>query len=545
MRRVFDELKMYRRFAAGLPAYLRDPWTLETARAAIERCEAQREENFLRLVERAVFGHAKSPYVPLLQRAQCALGDIRESVQRQGLEETLSELRRAGVYVTFDEFKGRLPIVRGELELPGAPNEFDNPFLAAHFYGQSGGSSGAGTRVPHDLDHLAIQAAYELSTYDAQDAVEIPCVIWRGILPDGSGIDNILRRARYGQITDLWFSYSPPWNLKPGLAKYTLATLVAVALARAAGTRLPWPRHVGIDRPEIVANAVAALLAEKGSCLVLAPASRGLRICLAAQKAGLDLTGAVFRLGGEPMTPAKMAGIEATGARVFTTYGFSELGRIGMDCSRGREINDLHLCTGICALIQHERDVDAGGVRVPAFNFTSLLPSAPKILLNAESDDFGIVDHHDCGCALQELGLTTHLRQVASYRKLTGEGVTLVGSEVIEVLERVLPERYGGSALDYQLVEEEDTSGLTRLILCIDPAVEIEDEDEDAVVDTVLESLGRSSVMADSARRILRQADTFRVRRQPPQWTGRGKLMSLYVKKRYDHERGAGSGGGP
>ena len=540
-RGLLEELKMYRHFVGGLPGYLHHPWTVESARTAVERCEAEREDHFLRLVERGIFGHSASPYLPLLKRADCSLEDIRQGVRRRGLESTLLELRRAGVHVTFDEFKGRQPIVRDGLELHVASNDFDNPFLQAHFYAQSGGSTGPGTRVPHDLDHLAIQSAYELLTYDAQGAVDVPCVIWRGVLPDGSGIDNILRRARYGHPPDRWFSNLRPWDLRPAMAKFSLATLFTVTLGRLSGARLPWPTYLPLDRAVDVARWVAEALARHGTCLVLAAASRGLRVCLAAQEAGLDLTGAIFRLGGEPMSAAKMAGIEATGARVFTTYGFSEMGRIGMDCSRGREINDLHLCTGVCALVEHERLVEGSDVQVPSFNFTSLLPSAPKILLNAESDDFGIVDRHDCGCPLHELGLETRLRRIASYRKLTGEGVTLVGSDMIDVLENVLPGRHGGSALDYQLIEEEDEQGLTRLILAIDPAVPL--EDERAVVDTLLESLGRSSVMADSASQIWRQAETFKVRRQKPVWTGRGKLMSLHVQKRYGNDGSQASTG--
>ncbi len=531
-----DQLRMYKRFATGLPRFLREPLTLESARAIVLRCEEERVDNFLRVVERGVFEQPKSPYLPLLRRADCSFEDIRDGVRRQGLEETLLELRRAGVYVTFDEFKGRRPIVRGDFVMEVAANDFDNPLAAADFYVRSGGSTGPGSRVPHDLDHLAVQAAYELLTYDAHDAVDLPCVVWRGVLPDSSGIDNVLRRAKYTRPPERWYSQAPTWNLSPRLAKYSLATQAAVLIARGSGVPLPFPTYVPLDRAIDVARWVARTLEEHGRCLVLAAASRGLRICIAAQEAGLDLQGAVFRLGGEPMTPAKMAGIEAVGGKVFTTYGFSELARIGMDCSHGREINDLHLCTGITALVQVETGLEGTGteasaVQVPAFNFTSLLPTSPKILLNAESDDAGLIDRHDCGCPLHDLGLHTHLRRVASYRKLTGEGVTLVGSEMIEVLETVLPRRFGGSPLDYQLIEEEDEHGFTRLVLAIDPSIDI--ADESAVVEVVLDHLSRSSVMADGARLIWQQAETFRVRRESPRWTGRGKLMSLYVAKRY------------
>jgi hypothetical protein len=39
-------------------------------------------------------------------------------VRRDGLEDALRALYRAGVYLTVDEFKGRRPIVRGGQTIP-------------------------------------------------------------------------------------------------------------------------------------------------------------------------------------------------------------------------------------------------------------------------------------------------------------------------------------------------------------------------------------------------------------------------------------------
>ena len=101
---------------------------------------------------------------------------------------------------------------------------------------------------------------------------------------------------------------------------------------------------------------------------------------------------------------------------------------------------------------------------------------------------------------------------------------------MIEILERVLPARFGGSPLDYQLMEEEDDRGFTRLTLIVSPRVEI--PSETAVVDAVMDELHKSSLMADSARGIWAQAGTMRVKRMEPVWTGRGKLMPLYLVRR-------------
>jgi hypothetical protein len=107
--------------------------------------------------------------------------------------------------------------------------------------------------------------------------------------------------------------------------------------------------------------------------------------------------------------------------------------------------------------------------------------------------------------------------------------VTLIGSEMVQVLEEVLPARFGGGPLDYQLLEEEDEHGFTRLSLLVNPKIEIKDERE--VIEVVLKAVGRSSVAADLARAIWSQAGTLRVKRSEPIWTARGKLMPLHSRQ--------------
>ena len=63
---------------------------------------------------------------------------------------------------------------------------------------------------------------------------------------------------------------------------------------------------------------------------------------------------------------------------------------------------------------------------------------------------------------------------------------------MVRILEEVLPKRFGGTPLDYQLLESEDGGGLTRVSLLIGPAVA--GIDEKAVTDTVF------AVLRDVAR---------------------------------------------
>src|SRR5262245_38100318 len=103
---IVDTARMYGRFAVGLRRFLRDTVTLDQAKARIRARLAQRDDQFLRVVERGIYGFPSSPYRSMLALARCELGDIRRMVHDRGLEATLHALREAGVYVSFEEFKG-------------------------------------------------------------------------------------------------------------------------------------------------------------------------------------------------------------------------------------------------------------------------------------------------------------------------------------------------------------------------------------------------------------------------------------------------------
>ncbi len=117
------------------------------------------------------------------------------------------------------------------------------------------------------------------------------------------------------------------------------------------------------------------------------------------------------------------------------------------------------------------------------------------------------------------------LRHIRSFSKLTAEGVTLVGSEMEHILESVLPARFGGTPLDYQLMEEEDAGGLTRVVLIIAPRVGF--VDEGAVIEAVLAALRGASLGTAVGGGLLGAAGALRVRRAEPIVTARGKLLPL------------------
>lgn len=119
----------------------------------------------------------------------------------------------------------------------------------------------------------------------------------------------------------------------------------------------------------------------------------------------------------------------------------------------------------------------------------------------------------------------THIRGVRSYRKLTTGGVTLVGTDVERILEKVLPERFGGTPFDYQLVETEDASGTGRIVLVVSPRLGT--IDERAAVDEISKELGRVGRAERAAAGIWATAGTIRVVRSEPLWTSAGKFLPI------------------
>jgi hypothetical protein len=516
---VLSDLRRYGRFAVRLRDALQHPITLEDARATIRRRMAEREARFVQAIEVGVFQYPRSPYLPLLRRAGCELGDIRATVRARGLEPTLHALRDAGVYVTLGEFKGRTPIVRNGLTIPVTARDFDNPTLAADFHGQTGGTTGPSTRVGVSLENLIVQTPAFVVAYDAHGVLGAPIALWRGVLPDGTGINHLLRSGAFtGSVPKKWFT--PPvrrrrrWRPAP-----LFMTGFIVGVGRLSGVRLPWPEPVGLDQGSIVARWAAEAAAAHGACLIRANASMSLRIAIGAKEAGVSLRGVTLMGGGEPPTPAKVKQITDAGASWVPTYSFSEANTVALGCAHPDGVDDVHLFKDLSALIQATARVPGTDRDVPAFYFSSLDVSAPKILLNAEIGDYGIVESRACGCPLEACGFTEHLRQIRSFGLITSEGMTWGVADLVRVLEEVLPARFGGSALDYQMVEEEDAAGFTRLVLIVSPKITLADEAD--VVRTVIDNVG------GSARSIWAQAGTIRVRREEPATTARGKLRPL------------------
>jgi hypothetical protein len=521
---------MYARFVSGLPGFFRHRITLDQARDTI-RCRLRvREEAFLSLVSTSVYGQRSSPYLALLRRAGCELGDLTDLVRNDGLESALARLHAEGVCVSFEEFKGRVPIVRNGLQLNTTADDFDNPTLSRAYERQSGGTTGRGTRVRVDLDHISATVAHMMLLMDAHGVTGLPNVMWHGVLPDAIAINEMLRGAQAGILTERWFTPVRPSDARAP-ARSRLAGHAIVMASRIMGVPFPRPEYVPCDSADVVARWAGDTLRSRGPCVVRTMVSQAVRVALAAADMKVDLTGVVFMVLGEPPTPAKVAAIRSVGARHAPGYAFSEFGgRVGIGCANPADENDQHLLTDAGAMIQVDTQVPGTSLTVPAFCVTGLLPTSPKILINVGTDDYGTLETRSCGCPLEELGLTKHVRHIRSFGKLTGEGVTLIGTEMVRVLEEVLPARFGGGPLDYQLAEEEDARGFTRITLRISPRIAPRPDEE--MIAAVLDAIGAGGVAAAMTRALWQKAGTLRIERREPVWTTRGKMLPLDLTRR-------------
>ena len=169
---------------------------------------------------------------------------------------------------------------------------------------------------------------------------------------------------------------------------------------------------------------------------------------------GLDISGTAMRVSAEPFTPAKAEIVRRAGCTAMSWYATGEAGIIGLPCGDRAEVDEVHFMADKLAMIRRERQVGPGQ-SVLVNVYSSLVASTPKLMLNFVSDDYAVVGERPCGCPLEALGYTTHMHTIRSWEKLTSEGMTFCGHDLIRLIEEVLPGRFGGTAADYQFVETE------------------------------------------------------------------------------------------
>ena len=111
---------------------------------------------------------------------------------------------------------------------------------------------------------------------------------------------------------------------------------------------------------------------------------------------------------------------------------------------------------------------------------------------------------------------------------MTSEGMNYSGTDLFALLENIIPSEFGGAPGDYQLVEEEDDQGQTRLSLVVHPAVGPVDEEK--LLSRLQRLLAQGSPNNRFMATVWKEAGTFRVKREAPYASDRGKILPLRIR---------------
>lgn len=527
----------YFRFLFGLHKFMKERIEPEEALAltwtTLQDRMARREENFLNLAERGIFEYARSPFLRILSGKKIAFDDLKKWVEKDGLEAALVKLKDEGIYFTVDEFKGNVPVERNGERFTVKEKDFDNPYLKAAYEVRSGATRSAGTRIRIDFDYLVQRSMYDVFLLNLHGCLEAPIANWFPVFPGAPGINSSLRFARIGNPPKKWFSQVDHKHLKVNWEK-RWGTNYIIYMSRLMGVQLAAPEFVDLNNAAKVAQWAAQAIDDKGRCVVYTFASSAVRVCMAASDLGLDISGTRFLVTGEPLTPQKRKEIEAMGARAVPVYGISEAGVIAAGCDQEHPDSDhCHIYKDTTSIISHQRSVPYSDMEVDSLLFTTILYESPKILLNVEMGDYGILDSSKCSCGFYEIGFDHQLSRIRSFEKLTGEGVTFINTDFIKLIEEILPERFGGESTDYQLIERENSTGLNTMELMVSPRVGDVNGDEvsEAFINFLRNADDSPESWAASGSEMWEQADILKVVRDFPVPTKRGKILPFHVVK--------------
>ena len=521
---ALDRLATDIRYSIDLVGFLRHEVSLDEAKSIIEQRLARRAESFLDILERGVYANPRSPYRRLLDHAGIGLADVQRMLRNDGLEAALEQLCAASVYVTSEEMKGRRPIRRDGLEFTVEAADFENPLVgSAHMLQTSSGSTGRPVTVRTSLKSSSAECV-SVAVAAAQLG-DRPQAFW-----SPGGVVTLIISTKLGAPPERLFFTMPPLRGLDGLRQRAIMAYTRFWSAR-FGHPLPQAEVVTRDQAVTIARWLAAMRERGRPAAMLCHSNPAVRICHAAQQHDIDISGTLFYVYGEPFTSGKAAVLASVGASAVVAYAMSEVGGlVAITCPNATELDDAHLFTDKLAVIQRDRTV-APGESVGALLLTSIQPDCPRLLLNADTGDYATISTRSCDCLMGRLGLNTHLHGIRSYEKLTSEGITFAGSRLYELVEEVLPARFGGGVNDYQLVEEEHEDALSRVSVVVSPRVG--DVDEAAVIATVLEALEITHARQGGAT----MADTWRqggnlqvVRREP--YETRAKVLPLQVLRR-------------
>ncbi len=503
----------------SLRALSRDPVPAARARQVVADEVRRRDERFLRSLDTMVWPFPASPTRRLLDAAGLEVGDVRALVAGHGLVGALAALRDAGVYVSYEEHQGEVDVVRGSTRFRLGPRDFFNPVVAADYLATTGGSSaGAGTPVEVSFAWQRRQGLQRAIQHDMTGLGSRPLAVWLPLFPSAAGLGAVMKNAAGGNTPARWFSQTSAGMAGVSSHKRLANRVLPLAL-RLGRTGLPQPQHVPTADPEPVVHWLRAMVDRHGAAGLIGYASSITAAARWALDHGVDLRGVVTYPSSEPVTPGKLAVMVAAGMTPNPTYAFMPEGTMAIACDRCDD-EDYHLWAHEVAVVTRRRP-RGDGTEVDAYCWTSLAEEAPRVLVNVENDDYGVIEDCDCPCVLGELGLRTRVRDIRGISKVVAAGVSLEGGTFDHLAEVALPTRIGGGPGDYQFVEEAE-AGHTVVVLNIAPGVGPVDEDEALAVVRDVITRDEYGALAESVW----GPQTLRVMRRAPHVTKAGKTLS-------------------
>jgi len=476
----------------------------------------------LSLAREAIYHNPVSPYLYLLKAAGCEYQDLEQLVRREGVEAALHFLFRRGVYLTVDEFKGTRAVVRGSTTIHMTLDQLRDPRAQLNMVGRTGGSRGPRRPVPIDFELVREHAGEILLELEARGCVNSVPAAWN--VPGAGAIRRIVQYSLLGAPPARWFSLVDP-AAKGIHPRYRWSARAVKFAGLLAGVSLPQPIPVSLQDPLPIVRWMSDVLKSGKIPFLHTYASCAVRVCQAALAAGISLRGAQFTMGGEPTTEARLAVVRQAGAVPQVHCGSGETGGFGRGCMAPQAPDDVHFYRHRYAVVQpgeHAKD----NLPPRALLISTLLPRARMIMLNVSMGDQAVLSERSCGCPLEKLGWTTHLHEIRSFEKLTAGGMTFYDSDLVRVLEEILPARFGGGPTDYQIVDESTEDKVPRVRLLIHPR--IGPLDLQAVRQVFLAAVGDGSRVEQVMMMAWRDAGLPVVEREEPRLTAGGKVQHVH-----------------
>jgi hypothetical protein len=465
----------------------------------------------------------------LLKHAGCEFSDLESSVNRHGLEDTLAKLAGEGVYLTSDEFKGKTEVIRGGFSFRVSPKDFERREDSAGISTESSGSRNSPVETFSTLKALSLWAMGTGAFYEAHNLFSCAYAVYEPVI--AGRMHLILINGKLGVPVDRWFALNvAAHGVLEDWYHYLNARVVA-QMGSWFGSGIARPEYGSPGDLEPIMDWVLEQRRQGKKCGIITVVSNATRIARKALQAGISLEHVTLVTSGEPLTQSKRRVMEEAGARIALRYGPGGVYGAALGCGNPCFIDEMHVPQMMFTFVEHPRPLDYGSSLIHPLMQTTLHPTAPRFLLNVENGDYATIIFRNCGCPLEKVGFTQHIHTVRSFEKMTGEGMNYSGSDLFELLENSIPSEFGGGPGDYQLVEEEDERGETRLTLIVHP--DVEKVDETKLLSRLHEGLAQGSRNHRFISKMWQDAGAFRIRRGIPYASARGKILPLHVRPKH------------